>query len=176
MIWYVRGQLLRAEEAVREEQRYYPFPVTAEIDEYSVLFADAFDQERFAEDSAKLGFQVFNSTSDYMERLDKKKEAFNVHFDFLSVPSKPWRIEAMCVTGGTAPLHTAAMGDNMGYAGVFHASYKLPSLDIYLTHIGILKVTGYEMAAEYQNSYGRFSYWRLAPHLPYFKPRCNLRD
>lgn len=130
----------------------------------------------------------YRSERDTMHREDKS-EWFDVRFEFISVNVKeddhPWRIEAMAVTGGYAPLHDTMLKVSKG-PGVIHASYKLTNpkgsaeavYDEELIHLEASE--NMVMAAAYYNDYGRFSYWR-PPHPshgggPFLKPRVNLRD
>lgn len=175
---HIVDELHRVEGAVLAAQEAPEFPVPHLIDEYSILFARRMDQDAFVARAKAAGILRFNETDDYMSRQDDVSDVgFGVHFDFLSVPAKPWRIEAMSITvPASAPLHLEAMQGNPQYMGVFHASYKLPSKEEYLRELSRLSDLGFELSAAYQNTYGQFSYWRIEPHLPYFKPRCNLRD
>jgi hypothetical protein len=170
--------LMVADSMVEEAQATPDFPVHHGIDEYSVLFGQRVDQDYFVARASSSGLQKFNESNDFMGRMDDLKDVgFGVHFDFLSFPNRPWRVECMSVSPpGSAPLHEAATGGNPNYVGIFHASYKLPDLDAYLVELERLRDGGFEMSAEYRNTYGRFSYWEIEPHLPYFKPRVNLRD
>lgn len=168
-------ELHRVEAQVVEFQAAEPCPVPYSIDEYSVLFGNRVDLDVFVARGKTFGMERFNYTDDLMRRTDVE-ETFEVHFDFLQLPAKSWRIEAMHVASGVAPLHATASQGIDNYCGVFHASYKLENLDAYNAELHRLYRAGYEPRAQYQNSYGVFSYWKIEPHLPYFKPRANLRD
>lgn len=175
---HIVDELHRVDAAVTAAQESPDFPIPYVIDEYSILFAQRADQDAFSFNARTHGMERFNFTDDYMSRMDDASDVgFGVHFDFLSVPAKPWRIEAMSITvPACAPLHHEAMHGNPQYIGVFHASYKMPSAVAYEEELERLSRLGLEMAAQYQNTYGKFSYWEVEPHLPWFKPRCNLRD
>lgn len=175
---HILDGLLTVEAKVLEAQAAPGFPVHQTIDEYSVLFGQRVDQEAFLRASEASGIVRFNEANDYMSRMDDVTDiGFGVHFDFFSVPQRTWRIEAMSIGApASAPLHIAAMAGNPNYVGIFHASYKLESHGAYMDEVQRLSGMGLEVQAEYQNTYGRFSYWMIEPHLPYFKPRYNRRD
>lgn len=162
------------------------------IDEISILFQTEAHLNGFLEyGRCKSYIEHRRSEKDWMKRLDAGRrgntdEEFDVRFEFFqvgpaSVPSTDWnwRIEAMCVLEGEAPLHFNALA-MYGTGCVFHASYKLPLQDgeperaMYERAVDDLGAHGWRMRAAYENSYGRFSYW--GDGLPYLKPRCNLRD
>lgn len=130
----------------------------------------------------------FNGTRDTMTMTDgaggEPIASFDVRFEFyrgvLDEPEHrelPWRVEAMAVLGGFAPLHSEPMGR------VVHASYKLSDAGEYDMELARLRKLGMTPVAYYANSYGQFSYWTDAG-LPYsageapilLKPRVNLRD
>ena len=164
------------------------------IDEISVLFQNESDLDLFKDTVTRSEWNFIvhsRSEKDWMRRLDAGRrgntdEEFDVRFEFFmvgpaSVPQDQWnwRIEAMCVVGGEAPLHFNALG-MYGSGAIFHASYKLPLNDgeperlMYDRAVDDLGAHGWRCRAAYENSYGRFSYW--GDGLPYLKPRCNLRD
>ncbi len=143
-----------------------------QIDEMAVVFRHEEDLEQFV--SRFNPDEHFNSVPrDRMVRQDASGE-FDVRFEFLQLPGVPWRIEAMCVLGGTAPLHQHLTG--IYQWSVVHASFKLPDEREYRAMCQDLVVSGSVAAAEYRNSYGLFSYWtdRTLPNGLYLKPRVNL--
>jgi hypothetical protein len=150
-------------------------------DEVSLLFATETALIDFQHDCYRNGIIHFNSVHrDTMQRLDKTGESFDVRFEFFRLPHRPWRIEAMCIISGDAPLHEQALSEN-GNGAPFHLSYKLPTLETYDAEFRSLRGAHSRgplaMMAEYQNSYGRMSYWRHdGEHSPYVKPRVNMRD
>lgn len=145
-----------------------------EVDEISVLFADPDRLQAFVEYCKEQGIEHFNRVdSDRMVRIDGPGQ-FDVRFEFLRFPTLGWRIEAMCVLDGQAPLHEAHL-DRLGDGCIVHASYKLPEVEAYRAHRRYLSDKGAILAGEYENSYGRFAYWGSG-HNPYMKPRVNLRD
>lgn len=134
----------------------------------------------------------FNSSIDTMQMETAEGEAgdlpaFKVRFEFFRGQldetehrALPWRVEAMTVLDGMAPLHADPNGR------VVHASYKLGSLRDYTNELGRLeKEFGLKPVAHYRNAYGRFSYWENGD-FPWggsgsdkgilLKPRVNLRD
>lgn len=149
------------------------------MDEVAILFHNEGQLLTFVEDAKRLGLEHFNSEPrDTMRRQDISGQEFEVRFEFLRLPERTWRIEAMCVLDGDAPLHRQA-ADEYGAPCVVHLSYKLPSLEEYQEQVRAHMDKGDAKAAEYRNSYGMFSYWRPAgqsSRLPYWKPRVNLRD
>lgn len=156
------------------------------IDEAALLFASEHDLDDFlvwATTDARL--EHFNSVpKDTMVQLYGNSLAgianqrgpdfdFDVRFEFLRIAGAKWRIEAMCVLGGTAPLHEKYLTRN-GSGSVVHVSYKMPAPSQYDREKERLWEV-MEMQAEYRNSYGTFSYWGDGS-LPYLKPRVNTRD
>lgn len=114
-------------------------------------------------------------------------ETFAVRFEFLRLPAAQWRVEAMCILTGTAPLHEAWL-DRCGSGCVVHVSYKLPSRAEYNLHTAVgpgssLWADQPVLRAEYGNSYGRFAYYQHdnfvsadGRHAWFLKPRVNERD
>lgn len=149
------------------------------MDEVAVCFADEPSLLEFVEEAKTLGLEHFNSVPyDTMNRQDVPGEKFGVRFEFLRMEFRPWRIEAMCVMDGMAPLHHMA-NTRFGSPCVVHVSYKLPNLQAYQDEVRKAMDQGHRKVAEYANSYGMFSYWKPAGHmstLPFWKPRVNLRD
>lgn len=150
------------------------------MDEVALCFHNEEALIEFVEHAKRLGLEHFNSVPyDTMKRQDKLGEEFGVRFEFLRHPEREWRIEAMAVIDGEAPLHKEAL-DKYGAPCIVHLSYKCEDLDAYQMEVRrMFNDRGATKVAEYSNSYGMFSYWR--PHgqqsmLPYWKPRVNLRD
>lgn len=145
------------------------------VDEVSLLFNDATELDSFvtwARDAA--GLEHFNTVQDTMARQDMQG-SFEVRFEFLRFKGADWRIEAMCAMEGEYPLHSKHLR-MFGNACIVHASFKVADLAAYDEAVEVLLEHGLGRMAEYQNSYGIFSYWESLDALHYFKPRCNLRD
>lgn len=165
----VRDALDRARDHVNADEIAIVFPTPNSLTEFV---------EKVTYESGVHRLEHFNSVQrDLMARQDSP-QTFNVRFEFLRRRNDllNWRIEAMCVLDGVAPLHEAALEESGGRPVVIHASYKLASLAEYEEEKKRLAdLDGREMAAEYVNSYGMFSYFDFG--LPFFmKPRVNLRD
>ena len=147
-------------------------------DEVSLLFESEEKLIDFQHACYRNGIDHFNSVyRDAMVRLDKHGEEFVVRFEFFRLIHRPWRIEAMCVIGGDAPLHEESLA-RWGNGAPFHLSYKLRDVEMYADDVrNIRSDRGLVMAAEYRNSYGMMSYW-MKPGSKglYLKPRVNLRD
>lgn len=174
--------LTRAENIKRNAQKQFDlsFMHAGTIDEVSLLYPNRETLELFVEYAQEAGWDHFNHTEDVCCRDDVDREAFQVRFDFLQPPTKPdwpWRIEAMCVLDGHAPLHEAALEASGGRSVTIHASYKLADEAAYMADLDT-QVRRFAGAggcrAQYSNSYGRFAYFGIEPF--YFKPRVNLRD
>lgn len=156
------------------------------IDEVAILFADEAQLDEwlgFAEKDHMLRHD--RTEHDTMHRNDTRRaQAWRVRFEFLQVTlhadAPTWRIEAMVVLGGRAPLHQAMLAATEGRPAIIHASYKLPGVDAYHEEVQRLMSNGMTMQAGYTNSYGVFSYWNSGDGAPvtnvYLKPRINLRD
>lgn len=167
--------------------------IKGDIDEVAIMFPNEQylnDWLRWAEETA--GVEHFASVPrDYMinmmpeyipgqEPSSARAWDFAVRFEFLRIPGALWRIEAMCVLEGVAPLHSAAMMASANFPAIIHVSLKAPDPHAY--HLLCLEfqedmgkhVHAFAKQAEYRNSYGQFTYYGDAP--PYFKPRVNLRD
>lgn len=143
------------------------------IDEVSLLFDSRRSLDGFVRFATSSGLMDnFNTVEDKMIRLDDREKPFWVRFEFLRFPKSNWRIEAMCITEGTAPLHSQHLEEN-GSGCVVHASWKCSDLKMYLLDCQTMRLS-YPLRAEYQNSYGIFSYFIEEGF--YFKPRVNLRD
>lgn len=149
----------------------------SKIDEVAICFRAERSLIDWVDEATANGLDHFNSVPyDTMRRQDIAGESFGVRFEFLRWEGYPWRIEAMCVMDGWAPLHDAAMNQD-GSPVVIHVSYKVDNLVDYQEEVRILRDSGLAMKGEYMNSYGIFSYWP-GPNgsFPYVKPRVNLRD
>jgi hypothetical protein len=151
----------------------------AACDEIAVCFGDKQELRKFVKEAIDdYALEHFNSVQrDTMKRQDKRGK-FDVRFEFLRIPGRKWRIEAMCILDGEAPLHERRLAANEGAPFIIHLSYKLGSLDEYqkevrqLWHLG----PGWHREAEYMNSYGMFSYFKMKGDPMFLKPRVNLRD
>lgn len=131
------------------------------------------------------GADHFNSVDrDYMQRLDlpflpmwsarRSKRGFGVRFEFLRLPATLWRIEAMAVLDGSAPLHSQHEARH-GDPSVIHASFKCEDVAEYEdVKKFLMDLSTLPFVAEYRNSYGQFSYWQCGRY--YLKPRVNTRD
>lgn len=146
-------------------------------DEVSLLFKDVASLIDFQHACYLNGLQNFDSVKrDTMQRLDVLGESFDVRFEFFRLPKRPWRIEAMVVLSGDAPLHEQALAAN-GSGAPFHLSYKVADEVEYDGQFETLRANGHTMMAEYRNSYGMMSYWTHdGDRGPYIKPRVNTRD
>jgi len=154
------------------------------IDEVALLFHSSVALDAFVERLPTTA-EVFNSVPcDIVKRQDMLG-SFQVRFEFIrlkdSSPLKfalddgvPWRIEAMCILEGDAPLHRQKIATSVDLPTVMHWSYKCPNLDAYQGAVRAERALR-SMRAEYSNSYGMFSYFGVNG-LPYMKPRVNLRD
>lgn len=153
----------------------------ATADETSLLFATPEELDGFKLWAIQSGLECFNTVDrDRMVRLDKgATEGFDVRFEFMRLPGAAggdWRIEAMCVLGGQAPLHEEHLAAH-GTGKPVHVSFKCEDENRYRVMKRTMADDGFQSIpfhAEYQNSYGRFSYWGVGPW--YLKPRVNLRD
>jgi hypothetical protein len=146
------------------------------IDEISLLFSTEASLDRFIAWAVEGGVDHFNRTVlDTMVREDTPhNENFDVRFEFLRLPGHDWRIEAMCVLRGKAPLHVMH-SRSLGNGCVVHASFKCAGLPEMALACERLRGAGLRRAAAYSNAYGAFSYWAGVGHT-YLKPRVNLRD
>lgn len=156
------------------------------IDEVSVLFRTAAELEAFLEWAVECkGLTHFNGVTDEcrsraLPRGDAHR--YTVRLEFLRLPGVDWRIEAMVILDGTAPLHSQHLNDH-GSGCIIHASFKAKDLGFYLQYRDTLEAMDslcgpIPLRAEYENSYGRYAYY--GDHQPetswYIKPRVNLRD
>lgn len=175
--------------------------IKGDIDEVSVLFASNDELMRFVDYAKSVGMDNFNTVyRDTMVQLQGNSEhhvpnmagpAFDVRFEFLRSPGAVWRIEAMAVLDGKAPLHKRALASahelGAGRMTLIHVSWKcetpgayerckeaLANPDQAVSEGRAEPVGAVPLMAEYQNSYGRFSYF--GTRVPYLKPRVNLRD
>lgn len=147
-----------------------------DVDEVSLLFATPEELALFTA-TAKHDWRTNHfGTVDVDTMQMTGGPSFEVRFEFLRLADAPWRIEAMCVLDGEAPLHAAALSDR-GSGCVVHASYRAgTSLPDYNRELDRLPEYG-ALRAKYTNTYGQFSYWQVGDlgHV-YLKPRVNLRD
>lgn len=147
------------------------------VDEIALLWENPAELDSFCTWAAANGLEWFNSVPvDTMERQDlERDEQFQVRFEFLRFPGSDWRIEAMCVLSGDAPLHSKHLR-MLGNGCIVHASFKVADEDSYLDSFDWLTEAQFVKMAEYVNSYGWFSYWETLDSMHYFKPRVNRRD
>lgn len=177
------------------------------VDEVSLLFADPDELEAFRlwaieggrmDNFARvqqdvclcLGADWWNPTDDMTTEVTppvRPTETFAVRFEFLRLPAAQWRIEAMCILSGDAPLHEAWL-EMYGSGCVVHVSYKLPSRDAYEQHTAVGPQCSQwpdqpVLRAQYGNSYGRFAYYQhdnfedsVGRNAWFLKPRVNERD
>lgn len=147
------------------------------IDEISVLWKFKGTLEAFTEWCVAQQVEHFNAKvldRCYRNEIGLRSTWFDVQFEFLRLPTHPWRIEAMAVLKGRAPLHEAQLRER-GEGCVMHASFKVPDEEALKEAYQNLAKTGFVNIAEYRNSYGLFSYWQGAG-FTWIKPRVNLRD
>ncbi len=175
----------------------------SDADEVSLLFATPKELEGFRRWAiSEGGMDNFASVkedvcvcldADWREPVLSEKavpedvESFAVRFEFLRLPAAQWRIEAMCVLAGEAPLHEAWL-ENFGSGVVVHVSYKLPTRADYDQHLrqglhGSQWPDEPVLRASYANSYGRFAYYQhdnfhdnVDRQEWFLKPRVNERD
>lgn len=151
--------------------------VPCEIDEVSLLFETEGKLDDFIRGAKQdCNAEHFNSVIDHMvmqySARDNEMEGYNsfdVRFEFLRIPHCDWRIEAMTVLRGYAPLHSQHL-QHLGNGCVMHASYKPESYQKERRNLDELM----DFRAEYRNSYGVFAYYNFG--LWYVKPRRNTRD
>lgn len=150
------------------------------IDEISLLFKHQGQLERYAEWLVAKGGEHFNAR--VLDRMFREKQQaetaemwFDVQFEFMHLPGhQTWRIEAMTVTDGHAPLHEHALAGSGGPC-VFHASFKADGPEAYAVAERQLAKARLRRLYGYRNAYGRFSYWQGLRNV-YVKPRINTRD
>lgn len=154
--------------------------LNATIDEVSVLFSDPSVLSDFVEWAKRKGLTHFNSVDDscYSERFEP--HSYRVRLDFLSFPDLPWRIEAMCILSGDAPLHRIHL-EKYGNGCPVHASFKCKDQQHYedVKQYLLSPASGVNLVpmVEYRNAYGLYAYFG-GPETDrfYVKPRVNLRD
>lgn len=158
--------------------------VRATCDEVSLLFEDEAKLNEWVMWAKGQDYEHIGSIErDRLSLRPRHQEAFDVRFEFIRYPELPWRIEAMCVLDGTAPLHETTLS-KFGNGAVVHVSWKAaPNKDTagYERHRRSLESGGpnlekFTPIAEYENSYGRFCYYGDPSIPPFLKPRVNLRD
>ena len=154
------------------------FHIGMEVDEVAVYFEKKGDLDQFLAYAVNQGMEHFNSVpSDAMHQIYGNSEmgipnraghAFDVRFEFLRIPNSDWRIEAMQVLDGWAPLHRRLRSGEIA-----HVSGKVQAGSLH--YYSVLRAAlskRLTCQAEYLNSYGRFAYF--GDEAPYFKPRVNL--
>lgn len=176
---FYQDKLTQAERALRWSRDHMAANDLGEsyrIDEIALLWENAAELDSFATWAREVAhLEHFDRVdADKMERLDQRSR-FDVRFEFLRLPGTDWRIEAMCVLDGDAPLHARHL-KLLGNGCVVHASFKVGDDDAYWDSFDWLNEAGFVKLAEYGNSYGWFSYWDSLEGLHYFKPRVNRRD
>ena len=151
------------------------------FDEVSLLFGIQEEYIRFCDEANDRGLH-FAGVKEHQRQVGGEEEFFT-QFEFVwPYPDAEWRIEAMLVLGGTAPLHRRFMRKAYSDVGVVHVSWKEPDAESYFgSRIEMEYSMGLELAREYRNGYGRFAYYPIhAPEhgnlLTYIKPRINERD
>lgn len=153
------------------------------IDEVAVYFDRTWELDAFLNEAPEYGwiansgesvshdemYQLFGNSSRGVRNAGG--HAFDVRFEFLHKEGVPYRIEAMHVIDGWAPLHR-----RMESSDIAHVSGKVTAGNstAYAALKCALGSSGLPMMAEYRNSYGLFSYF--GERAPHFKPRCNMRD
>lgn len=177
-------QLIRAAMNKHKKTQYIMDVVSiipGTIDEMAILFPNEETLDAFVFMAARDPIVMHDRTveRDEMVRVDDTGR-WHVRFEFFKMAGMRFRIEAMTVLDGHAPLHESALKKAKGNPNIFHASYKRFTEDGYEQCKDQLNRQVKEpviMEAEYVNSYGRFSYWsaNAIPFL-YLKPRVNLRD
>lgn len=144
------------------------------VDEMSILFRSRAEHIGFTEWARARGL-VFNEVTEKQKDLTAPGHGFTTNFTFVKKRIWDWRIEAMVVTSGRAPLHTQ-LNLMHGDFTIAHASWKLKDVEIYHKDKCALEDAGFRFHKEYRNGYGQFAYFSH-PEFPfYFKPRVNLRD
>jgi hypothetical protein len=182
---YFGALVMEADRAVAKAQQMFDLElfVKAQMDEASLLFHTEGELEEFVEWAKGSGLHHFNSVPlDGMIRqgMGFVDESFLVRFEFLRLHGASWRIEAMYIPEGVAPLHREYERQN-GSPCVVHVSFKCEDFWRYEKMKRVLAnedvAPALKEEAEYRNSYGMFSYWssKSGP-MPYIKPRVNLRD
>lgn len=155
--------------------------IKATIDEAALLFQNESELGAFVAWAKGQGYEHFGSIERdaMLERHGgTRTHAFDVRFEFLRLEGFDFRIEAMCVLDGSAPLHEQAL-EKYGNGSVIHVSWRAApngDADGYHRHRRIVEGSGFAPLLEYDNSYGRFCYYGEDGVPPYFKPRVNLRD
>lgn len=150
-----------------------------DYDEMSILFKTKQELDQFTKDM-KDRYLWFNESQECQMIHSTDSYAFDTDFQFCwPYKDAPYRIEAMWVANGHAPLHERHLSAH-GSPSTVHASWKLPSMALYAYEKERLKEEGLQFHQEYRNSYGIFSYWSttLGTDAPtfYYKPRVNTRD
>ncbi len=159
------------------------------IDEMSLLFSSRDEIEKFTEWANQNVPSIGEVPKSTLYSLTGPGE-FDVNFRFFQTPfwtgarsglvgfvGTRWRIEAMQILDGRAPLHEHYL-KNFDSPCAMHASFKVPTVYEYRKVQAVLDAcTSEGMEAEYRNEYGMFCYYSLGGDgVPYIKPRVNLRD
>lgn len=165
--------------------------VKCKIDEAALLFSDPGQLNEWLTWAKGQGYEHIGSIErDHMRCRNLWSPAglnmaphhspgFQVRFEFLHLEGFPFRIEAMCVLSGDAPLHERVLA-KYGEGAVVHLSWRAApngDADGYMRHRLVLQDSAHmKPMAEYENSYGRFCYYGEIDKPPFLKPRVNLRD
>lgn len=151
------------------------------FDEVSLLFGIREEFLRFCDEANERGLH-FNGVVEHQQQIGGE-EKFTTNFEFIwPYPDADWRIEAMFVASGDAPLHRRFLTDSYSDVAVVHVSWKEQGPEEYFaSRIEMEYNMGMELAREYRNGYGRFAYYPVVgpEHgrlLTYIKPRINERD
>lgn len=162
--------------------------LTAVFDEVAMAFWDQDQEYAFIESAVRNGYTLFNAADDTVNTAPIRSQ-YDVHYSFLQAPGLPWRIEAMRITDGCSPLHTAlywnAHKDVPQRAPfVVHASWKCADEQEYQnTAARLCESPWLDLSQRCQSTYGTFSYWLPVGEAfneigarVYLKPRVNMRD
>lgn len=153
----------------------------ATCDEVALLFSGEDTLNEWVTWAKGQGYEHFGSIErDRMVETWSGGTEFDVRFEFLRLEGFPFRIEAMCVLDGSAPLHEATL-ERYGNGAVVHVSWRAaPNGDShgYVRHRQVLEHLDAPLRPlrEYRNSYGIFCYYGDEDKPPFLKPRVNLRD
>ena len=158
--------------------------IDAEVDEMSILFTDPQCMEDFVEYVGD-NMQVEELPPVERTRVTRRDAPgqFDVAYRFLNFPQFEYRIECMHIFPELDNLgnEEEAFGEPsyplhlpIAQLGVAHASWKCADIEQYNGHDATLVGQSIPREAEYENDYGRFTYW--GKRIPYLKSRVNLRD
>lgn len=149
------------------------------FDEVSILFREKQPFLELVQEAKREGLWFNHSQETQVDT--KTGNVYHTNYQFLWPDREAgWRIEAMHITGGFAPLHEEIM-QAKGTPCIAHVSYKLDSVKEYrAARRDLRKLIHRNSLAEYQNGYGLFSYFPIYDEhgkvRVYIKPRVNIRD